>query len=213
MPIASISTQNHRAQPYLSRGRTCGHQAGRVISPGEFHKPRRWSFVFGNESMKSTAKLRLSHCDREWPVLNGWIPFSAPAIGCPKWLTLQAAPTGWRNAVKLRHRSRGTGFLNSIQMCLFSCHAVLTWTERSKKPSLFASLPAWGRLPAVKNGRVFAVNGHAYFSRPGPRLIDGLEILSRIIQPEIFSGDVAPEVAQRIPVERDRARGYHGGPE
>jgi iron complex transport system substrate-binding protein len=44
----------------------------------------------------------------------------------------------------------------------------------------------WRDLPAVKTGRVYAVNGSAYFSRPGPRLVDGLEILANIIHPETF---------------------------
>ena len=39
-------------------------------------------------------------------------------------------------------------------------------------------------LPAVKTGNVYALNGNAYFSRPGPRLVNGLEILARIIHPE-----------------------------
>jgi iron complex transport system substrate-binding protein len=40
---------------------------------------------------------------------------------------------------------------------------------------------AWSELPAVKDGRVYAVDGSAYFSRPGPRLVDGLEILCAIV--------------------------------
>jgi iron complex transport system substrate-binding protein len=39
----------------------------------------------------------------------------------------------------------------------------------------------WDRLPAVQNGRVFALDGNAHFSRPGPRLIDGLEILEVLL--------------------------------
>lgn len=35
----------------------------------------------------------------------------------------------------------------------------------------------WQALPAVREGRVYAVDGSAYFSRPGPRLADGVEIL------------------------------------
>ena len=35
-----------------------------------------------------------------------------------------------------------------------------------------------------ERGKVFALNGNAYFSRPGPRLVNGLEILARIIHPE-----------------------------
>jgi iron complex transport system substrate-binding protein len=39
----------------------------------------------------------------------------------------------------------------------------------------------WRDLPAVRNGRVYAVDGSAYFSRPGPRVVDGLEILHAIM--------------------------------
>ena len=59
-------------------------------------------------------------------------------------------------------------------------------------------LEGWHDLPAVKAGRVFAVNGHAFFSRPGPRLVDGLEILAHIIHPEIFPMQESPDALQRI---------------
>ena len=41
-------------------------------------------------------------------------------------------------------------------------------------------------LPAVRNNRVYATNGSDYFSRPGPRIIDSLEILAHLVHPEIF---------------------------
>jgi iron complex transport system substrate-binding protein len=44
--------------------------------------------------------------------------------------------------------------------------------------------PAWGELPAVKRGRAWAVDASSYFSRPGPRLADGVEILGGAIHPE-----------------------------
>lgn len=59
-------------------------------------------------------------------------------------------------------------------------------------------LEGWRDLPAVKTGNVFAVNGHALFSRPGPRLVDGLELLAHIIHPEIFSMQVSPDQVQKI---------------
>jgi iron complex transport system substrate-binding protein len=46
-------------------------------------------------------------------------------------------------------------------------------------------LPAgWSKLPAVRDGRVFGVDGSSYFSRPGPRLAAGVEILAHAIHPE-----------------------------
>lgn len=45
--------------------------------------------------------------------------------------------------------------------------------------------PGFADLPAVRAGRVFAVNGHAYFNRPGPRLVDGIEMLAHLLHPEV----------------------------
>jgi iron complex transport system substrate-binding protein len=52
--------------------------------------------------------------------------------------------------------------------------------------------PSWLRdLAAARSGAVFALDGSAYFSRPGPRVIDGVEMLAEIMDPEEFV-DVAP---------------------
>lgn len=44
--------------------------------------------------------------------------------------------------------------------------------------------PNWASLKAVQTGRVYVTDGNAYFNRPGPRLVDSLEILTEILQPE-----------------------------
>jgi iron complex transport system substrate-binding protein len=44
----------------------------------------------------------------------------------------------------------------------------------------------WHELPAVASGRVYAVDGAAYFSRPGPRVVDSLELLAGVLHPELF---------------------------
>jgi iron complex transport system substrate-binding protein len=46
--------------------------------------------------------------------------------------------------------------------------------------------PEWLALQAVNNNRVFLVDGNQYFNRPGPRLVESLEILAEILHPEIF---------------------------
>lgn len=43
-------------------------------------------------------------------------------------------------------------------------------------------------LPAVQSGQVYVVDSPAFFSRPGPRIVNGLEILAQIIHPQLFSG-------------------------
>lgn len=44
----------------------------------------------------------------------------------------------------------------------------------------------WPGLRAVRNGRVFVADGNQYFNRPGPRLVESLEILAGIAHPEVF---------------------------
>jgi iron complex transport system substrate-binding protein len=48
------------------------------------------------------------------------------------------------------------------------------------------ALPGWERLPAVRAGAVYAVDGAAYFSRPGPRIVDSLEMLAEMLHPALF---------------------------
>ncbi len=50
-----------------------------------------------------------------------------------------------------------------------------------------ARLPhGWHELPAVREGNVWAVDATSYFSRPGPRVVEGAEILAHIICPQRF---------------------------
>jgi iron complex transport system substrate-binding protein len=44
----------------------------------------------------------------------------------------------------------------------------------------------WNGLRAVRDGRVFLAEGNQYFNRPGPRIVESLEILAEILHPELF---------------------------
>ena len=71
--------------------------------------------------------------------------------------------------------------------------------ERTIKEFSAVQLPAaWQHLTAVKFGRVYAVEGATYFSRSGPRTIDGLEILAEIIHPELFPRTSPPDAWTRL---------------
>jgi iron complex transport system substrate-binding protein len=45
----------------------------------------------------------------------------------------------------------------------------------------------WRALDAVKRGEVYCVDANSYFSKPGPRIVAGLEILAKIINPRTFT--------------------------
>jgi len=61
-----------------------------------------------------------------------------------------------------------------------------------------ANYPGWFDLPAVQNGRVFAVDANSYFARPGPRVVEGTELLAHLIHPALFEWNGSSKAFQRI---------------
>jgi iron complex transport system substrate-binding protein len=79
--------------------------------------------------------------------------------------------------------------------------------QRSMKDmSVLQHKPEWKTLKAVQNHEVYVCDGNHYFNRPGPRLVESLEILAEIFQPGLFpaqhheSGWIKFESAGRGPV-------------
>jgi iron complex transport system substrate-binding protein len=79
-----------------------------------------------------------------------------------------------------------------ITPCGFNLDKVIELT-----PQLFAN-PGWSRLPAVCEGKVFAVDANSYFARPGPRVVEGTELLAHLIHPELFKWEGSREAFRRI---------------
>jgi iron complex transport system substrate-binding protein len=67
-----------------------------------------------------------------------------------------------------------------VSPCGFNMEKAL---EQSKR---LVERPGWNDLPAVKQGKVFAVDANSYFARPGPRIVEGVELLVHLIHPEDF---------------------------
>jgi iron complex transport system substrate-binding protein len=62
---------------------------------------------------------------------------------------------------------------------------------------ILEALPGWSELQAVRNRRTFIADGSAYFSRPGPRIVDTLEIVAAVLHPEACGGVYAyPGIVQ-----------------
>ena len=64
-------------------------------------------------------------------------------------------------------------------------------------PQIFA-YPGWAELPAVRRGQVFAVDANSYFARPGPRVVEGTELLAHLIHPELFPWNGSENAFARI---------------
>jgi iron complex transport system substrate-binding protein len=69
--------------------------------------------------------------------------------------------------------------------------ALQDWGPLARRPEIRA-------LAAVRTGQVYVADGNAYFSRPGPRVVDTLEILAAIIHPELFAGEFPARGIRRL---------------
>jgi len=67
--------------------------------------------------------------------------------------------------------------------------------------ALLRRFPGFDSLSAARRGQIYAVDASAYFARPGPRIVDSLELLAGIFHPEEF-----PEFAPRGPEDARVAR-------
>ena len=125
-----------------------------------------------------------------WPS-SGWTRRSRSATGCRSRSGGPAAGTSWARMATRPTRRPGTRSPRSTRRCSFlmpcGFHLAETVGEWDDRRS-----PIWlPDLPAARRGAVFAVDGSAYFSRPGPRVIDGIELLAEIMDPAAFV-DIAP---------------------
>jgi len=59
-------------------------------------------------------------------------------------------------------------------------------TKAAEQAQSLFSNPGSFELPAVKSGRVYAVDANSYFARPGPRVVEGTELLAHLLHPSIF---------------------------
>ena len=76
--------------------------------------------------------------------------------------------------------------------CGFELERVLT---EAKTPAVWPHLKD---LRATREGKLFAVDGHHLFNRPGPRLVDSLEVLAELLHPESFQFEATARFAKRI---------------
>jgi len=62
--------------------------------------------------------------------------------------------------------------------------------------------PGWSQLRAVREGRVFAADGNQYLNRPGPRVVESLQILAEVLYPEAFEPALAGAAWEKYTAEK-----------
>jgi len=140
-------------------------------------------------------KNRINQIEKETQNLK-----ERPKVTCIEWLDPLMSAGNWvpdlvqkaggdNQFGKAGHHSPGLEWDQVVQagpdiLIISPCGFNLdrTWAELD----ILRDKPGWLDLECVKNNRVFLIDGCQFFNRPGPRLVESLEILAEIINPEIF---------------------------
>ena len=155
--------------------------------------------VFGVDSLKVLENLqaRVKICQQK---IQGLSLDELPTVACIEWTEPLMVAANWiPELVNLAggqslftiagrpspHLEWQTLIMSNPGVIIFMpCGFDLNRTR--KEVQLLTQRPEWQKLHATQTGRVYITDGNAYFNRPGPRLVDSLEILAEILHPEIF---------------------------
>lgn len=133
------------------------------------------------KTQKLSANERLSVACIEWtdPLMTAanWIPELVTLAGGQPLFSAVGQPSpqvSWQTLV----------VTDPTVIIFMPCGFDLNRTRT--EATLLTERPEWQNLRAVQTGRVYITDGNSYFNRPGPRIVDSLEILAETVHPEIF---------------------------
>jgi iron complex transport system substrate-binding protein len=109
---------------------------------------------------------------------GNWVPELVELAGGRNLVGEAGKHSPWLNWEALRQHDP------EIIVCM-PCGFGLQRTRTEMAPLL--ERPDWTKLRAVKNRRVYLTDGSQYFNRPGPRIVESLEILTEICHPDRFN--------------------------
>jgi iron complex transport system substrate-binding protein len=159
----------------------------------------RVGHVFDVDSVKVLENLeaRVKICQQK---IQGLSLTELPTVACIEWTDPLMAGANW--IPELVNLAGGQSLFSAIGepspqldwdtliasnpnvIIFMPCGYGLSRTRQDAE--LLTQRSEWQKLHATQTGRVYITDGNSYFNRPGPRLVDSLEILAEILHPEIF---------------------------
>jgi iron complex transport system substrate-binding protein len=140
---------------------------------------------------KANRKLRVLCVEWLKPIMNAghWLPEMLQYAGGFDDLAVAGKPStylDWNRVLKYDPE------VVVLMPCGFTTQRTL------QEAQSFLNPPHAKELSAVRNGRVYATDGHNYFSRSGPRLFDAIGILAQMLHPELFDGALDPRLGLTV---------------
>lgn len=181
------------------------HKQARIISL----QPDSLEDIFGNIREVATALNAVKNGDKLIEELQERVDIvrhklkfmeNKPTVACIEWLEPIMASGNWMPQLVgiaggvsvLAEAGKHSPFIRWVDiqsqdpevMIIMPCGFSIERTLR--EIDVLLQLPGFAELQAVKNNRLYIADGNQYFNRPGPRIVDSIEILAEIIHPKQF---------------------------
>nr|WP_290227734.1 cobalamin-binding protein [Trichocoleus desertorum] len=172
----------------------------------------RVAITFGIESQPSLTQLqaRVEACTTKTKALS-----DRPTVACIEWAEPLMAAGNWiPELVELAGGQSLFGVVGQHSpwlqwdalvaadpevIILMPCGYDLESTHQDA--IALAKYSEWPTLRAVQAGNVYITDGNQYFNRPGPRLVDSLEILAEVLHPHLFDFGYEGTGWERLPAQ------------
>jgi iron complex transport system substrate-binding protein len=179
-----VSLTPHSLADVWNDIRRVGDATGRVSEAGVLAAALEQKVTEAEATAAQTSRLRVSRprvvC-LEWLdpyyVAGHWVPEMVFKAGGEDVLG-RAGEASFRVTAEDVARSKAEVIV--VMPCGYNLDRAVTELSRMQIPEI------WKNLPAVRERRIFAVDANGYFSRPGPRLADGVVLLAKIFYPDLF---------------------------
>lgn len=160
-----------------------------------------------SQTVVNSLQARIQHCQQqlapvqyrptvaclEWTdplmIAGNWVPELVSLAGGEPCLSTVGQHSSWLTWEQLLTANP------DIIVCM-PCGFNLKQTAQAIEA--LAQYPQWQQLSAVQNQHVYLTDGNQYFNRPGPRLVDSIELLAEIFHPQVFTPRYAGHGWQRL---------------
>ena len=126
--------------------------------------------------------------DRPRVALIEWIE---PLMGTGNWMPALVEMAGGVNVLGEPDKHSGyTSWENIVASdpdVIIVCPCGFDIARTESEMHWLTRRPEWRTMRAVRDSRVYLVDGNQYFNRPGPRLVETLQILAETLHPEVFA--------------------------
>ncbi len=146
--------------------------------------------------IKKVTELKYKDKDQPKVLCLEWLD---PFFTAGHWVPEMVEIAGGINGIsKSKEQSRRTSIeeikkFDPDKILLMPCGFNIERTIKEYKNTNLNNNQEWNNLRAIKNNELYVVDAGSYFSKPGPRIISGIEILAKIISPTEFRHITIPE--------------------